>query len=96
MIKKLASTPAILNICVIFLDPSFGPTYEIVGDGPHPLVAHDDPDDDEIPARRHRGHEDEEQGPQDLAPQGQEVRVLWKIKKKKRKMETNGLAPDQH
>lgn len=57
-------------------------TYEVVCDCAHPLVGHDDPDDDEVPARGHGGHQHEEQRPQDLPPQRQVVRVLCNVEGK--------------
>ena len=50
-------------------------TDEDVGDRPHPLLRHHDPDDDEVAARGDRRHRDEEHRPYELPPPREDVRV---------------------
>ena len=54
-------------------------TDEDVGDRPHPLLRHHDPDDDEVAARRDRRHRDEEHRPDELPPPRETVRVRFVI-----------------
>lgn len=50
---------------------------EVVGDGSHPLVRQDDPDDNEIPSSSHHHDSCEEHAPDDLSPPGQDKRVRF-------------------
>ena len=50
-------------------------TNEDVGDRPHPLLRHHDPDDDEVAARGDRRHRDEEHRPYELPPPRENVGV---------------------
>ena len=54
-------------------------TDEDVGDRPHPLLRHHDPDDDEVAARGDRRHGDEEHRPDELPPPRETVRVRFVI-----------------
>lgn len=60
----------------LFIFSCLALTYEVVRHGPHSLVRHDDPDDDQVPAGGHGGHQHEQQGPEDLSPEGEQVGVL--------------------
>ena len=54
-------------------------TYEDVGNSPHPLLRHHDPNDDEISARGDRRHQDKEHGPNELSPPREDVRVYVRV-----------------
>ena len=50
-------------------------TDEVVCDGPHPLLRHDDPNDDDVSKCGHHGHAQEHYGPNHLAPPRKRISV---------------------